>query len=47
VVAQADEVTVVFYNGFEEDAEVIGLDDDSDLAVLQVEALPEGTFDPD
>jgi len=44
VVAQADEVTVVFYNGFEANAEVIGLDDDSDLAVLQVEELAEGAF---
>ena len=44
VVAQADEVTVIFYNGFEANAEVIGLDDDSDLAVLQVEELAEGAF---
>jgi 2-alkenal reductase len=44
VVAEADAVTVVFHNGFEEEAEVVGLDDDSDLAVLQVDELPEGAF---
>jgi len=42
VVAQADAVTVVFYNGFEASADIVGLDDDSDLAVLKVEQLPEG-----
>ena len=42
VVAGAREVIVVFYNGIQREAEVIGLDDDSDLAVLQVDDLPEG-----
>lgn len=42
VIAQADEVTVIFYNGFESSAEIIGADDDSDLAVLRVDQMPEG-----
>ena len=42
VVAGAQQVIVVFYNGIQREAEVIGLDDDSDLAILQVDALPEG-----
>lgn len=44
VVAQAETVTVIFYNGLEENAEIVGTDDDSDLAVLRVENLPEGTY---
>ncbi|MCA9971826.1 MAG: trypsin-like peptidase domain-containing protein [Anaerolineales bacterium] len=44
VVADADDVTVIFYNGFESHAEVIGLDDDSDLAVLRVDEMAEGAF---
>jgi len=42
VVADADTVTVIFYNGFESSAQVIGVDDDSDLAVLQVEQMTDG-----
>jgi S1-C subfamily serine protease len=42
VVANADRVTVVFYNGIEVEAEIIGTDDDSDLAVLQVDELATG-----
>lgn len=42
VVSQADAVTVVFYNGFEAEAEIVGLDDDSDLAVLKVDKLAAG-----
>jgi 2-alkenal reductase len=41
VVAQADEVTVVFYNGFEARAELVGTDADSDLAVIRVDEVPE------
>ena len=41
VVAQAEAITVVFHNGFEANAEVIGTDDDSDLAVIQVDQVPE------
>jgi 2-alkenal reductase len=44
VVADADAVTVVFFNGLEAEAEIVGLDDDSDLAVLKVDQLVEGTF---
>ncbi len=44
VVAQADVVTVVFYNGFEANATIVGTDDDSDLAVLQVDQMPDGVF---
>jgi len=42
VVANADRVTVVFYNGIEAEAEIIGTDDDSDLAVVQVDELVSG-----
>ncbi|MCB8985705.1 MAG: trypsin-like peptidase domain-containing protein [Ardenticatenaceae bacterium] len=42
VVADADIVTVIFYNGFESNAEVLGVDDDSDLAVLQVDQMADG-----
>lgn len=42
VVTGADRVTVIFYNGVEEEAEVIGSDDDSDLAVIRVQELAEG-----
>jgi 2-alkenal reductase len=42
VINGATLVIVVFYNGFEEKAEVVGSDDDSDLAVLKVASLPEG-----
>lgn len=42
VVADATRVTVVFYDGTEEEAEVMGTDPYSDLAVLRVETLPDG-----
>jgi len=43
VVAGAQRVTVIFFNGIEVEAEILGTDDDSDLAVIQVDGLPEGT----
>lgn len=43
VVAGANVVTVIFYNGFEVRAEILGTDADSDLAVIQVDELPDGT----
>jgi 2-alkenal reductase len=43
VVAGAELVTVVFYNGIEAEADIIGTDDDSDLAVIKVAELPSGT----
>jgi 2-alkenal reductase len=42
VVAQASRVTAVFYDGTEAPAEIVGTDDDSDLAVLRVDSLPSG-----
>ncbi len=42
VIVEAEHVTVVFYDGFEAEAEVIGADPDSDLAVLHVNELPKG-----
>lgn len=42
VVAQAEEATVIFYDGFEVRAEIVGTDEDSDLAVIKVDELPEG-----
>jgi 2-alkenal reductase len=42
VVADAKQVTVIFYNGLEADAEIVGTDDDSDLAVIKVDNLVEG-----
>lgn len=42
VVAPANTVTAVFYNSFEARAEIVGADDDSDLAVIKVAQLPEG-----
>jgi 2-alkenal reductase len=41
VIAQAQEVTVLFFNGREARAEIIGADADSDLAVIRVDELPE------
>jgi S1-C subfamily serine protease len=43
VVQGAELVTVIFYDGFEAEAEVVGGDDDSDLAVLRVSEMAEGT----
>jgi 2-alkenal reductase len=42
VIALAQEVTVIFHNGFEMAAEIVGTDDDSDLAVVRVDELPDG-----
>ncbi|MFQ5342866.1 MAG: S1C family serine protease [Anaerolineae bacterium] len=42
VVADATRVVVVFYDGTEAEAEVIGTDGDSDLAVVRVDQLAEG-----
>jgi S1-C subfamily serine protease len=44
VVQGANNVSVIFYDGFESAAEVVGSDDDSDLAVLQVTEMPEGAY---
>lgn len=43
VVADAERITVIFYNGIETKAEIVGADGDSDLAVIQVETLAQGT----
>jgi 2-alkenal reductase len=40
VVAGARRVTAIFYNGVEVEAEIVGTDDDSDLAVIKVDSLP-------
>ena len=42
VVAQADGITVIFYDGTEAEAQLIGSDADSDLAVIRVEELAQG-----
>lgn len=42
VVAQANLVSVIFYDGTEAEAEVVGTDEDSDLAVIRVEGLVQG-----
>ena len=42
VIAGADSVEVVFYNGERRDAEILGSDADGDLAVLQVQDVPAG-----
>jgi 2-alkenal reductase len=42
VVAGATQVTVIFYNAIEAEARIVGTDDDSDLAVIQVDRLAEG-----
>lgn len=43
VVAEANLVTVIFYDGTEVRAEIVGTDANSDLAVVKVNQLPEGT----
>jgi 2-alkenal reductase len=43
VAAPAELITVIFFNGLEMEAQVVGLDADSDLAVLKVDQLPDGT----
>mgnify|MGYP006282020735 CR=1 FL=1 len=42
VVAEANVVTVVFYEGTEVEAEIVGTDADSDLALVKVGQLPAG-----
>jgi S1-C subfamily serine protease len=42
VVGDAEEITVVFWNGLSMSADLVGADPDSDLAVIQVAELPEG-----
>jgi S1-C subfamily serine protease len=44
VIANADIVTVIFYNTLEAYAEVVGVDADSDLAILRVADLPEDVY---
>jgi S1-C subfamily serine protease len=44
VVRGATQITVIFWNGFEAAAEMIGDDDDVDLAVIRVENIPEGAL---
>lgn len=43
VIADATHVTVVFFNGAEAEAKVVGADVESDLAVLKVDQLGQGT----
>ena len=43
VVADAQLVVVIFSTGVQREAQIIGTDDDSDLAVIKVDQLPEGT----
>ncbi len=43
VVEGASSVIVVFWDGLEAEATVVGTDPDSDLAVVRVDELPEGT----
>jgi 2-alkenal reductase len=42
VVAEASIVTAIFYDGTEVEAEIVGTDADSDLAVVKVDQLPQG-----
>jgi 2-alkenal reductase len=42
VVAQVDRITVIFFDGTEAEATLVGSDDDSDLAVIRVDSLIEG-----
>jgi S1-C subfamily serine protease len=44
VIAQAQTVTVTFFDGTEVNAEIIGRDPDSDLAILLVNELPQGAI---
>jgi 2-alkenal reductase len=44
VVSEADLVVVVFHDGTQAEAQIIGTDDDSDLAVIKVDQLPEDTY---
>jgi 2-alkenal reductase len=42
VVVEGDSIMVIFYDGFQERAEVVGLDPSSDLAIIKVDTLPAG-----
>jgi 2-alkenal reductase len=42
IVAQANRIVVIFHNGFEAEAQLVGRDVDSDLAVIRAETLAEG-----
>ena len=42
IVARAERIVVIFHDGFESEAELVGRDVDSDLAVIQAETLAEG-----
>ncbi len=42
VAGEAVEITVVFWNGLSMSADLVGSDPDSDLAVIQVDGLPDG-----
>jgi S1-C subfamily serine protease len=44
IVAPADRIVVIFHNGFEAEAEVVGTDVDSDLAVILADTLAEGAY---
>lgn len=44
VIANADIVTVNFYNTFEAYAEVVGVDPDSDLAIIRVADMPDDVY---
>ena len=44
VIEGADEITVEFYEGFELEAEVVGTDPNTDIALLKVEPDPEQTL---
>lgn len=44
VVEGAGFVSIVFYNNIEAQAEIVGTDDDSDLAVLRVASLPDDVY---
>jgi 2-alkenal reductase len=43
VIAGATNITVIFFDGFGENASLVGTDEASDLAVLKVDSLPQGT----
>jgi 2-alkenal reductase len=44
VIVGADFITVVYFNGIQAPAEIIGGDAHSDLAVIKVQSLPEGVY---
>ncbi len=44
VVAEAELVTVIFFDGYQARAEIIGTDPDSDLAVVKVDQLPDNVY---